>query len=65
MSVFVSDILKLPAMQGAKLLAGKSALSKIVSAVTVLEYADPDALQEVFRGKDCQTLSQPSSSCRS
>lgn len=52
MSVFVSDILKLPAMQGAKLLAGKSALSKIVSAVTVLEYADPDALQEVFRGKD-------------
>lgn len=52
MSVFVSDILKLPVMQGAELLGGKSALSKIVSAVTVLEYAAPEILHEVFRGKD-------------
>ena len=52
MSVFVSDIMKLPVMQGAELLGGKSGLSKIVSAVTVLEYADPELLHEVFRGKD-------------
>lgn len=52
MSVFISDILKLPIMQGAEVLGGKSALSKIVSAVTVLEYAEPELLHEVTHGKD-------------
>lgn len=52
MSVFVSDILKLPALHGAKLLGGKSALSRIVSTVTVLEYANPDILHKVSHGNE-------------
>ena len=46
MSVTVNDILKLPCMNGAKVVAGEGGLMKPLSSVSVLEYADPSALQE-------------------
>lgn len=46
MSVTVNDILKLPCMNGAKVVAGEGGLTKPLSTVSVLEYADPSALQE-------------------
>ena len=46
MSVTVNDILKLPCMNGAKVVAGKGGLTKALSTISVLEYADPSALQE-------------------
>lgn len=46
MSVTVNDILKLPCMNGAKVVAGEGGLTKALSTISVLEYADPSALQE-------------------
>lgn len=46
MSVTVNDILTLPCMNGAKVVAGEGGLTKALSTVSVLEYADPNALQE-------------------
>ncbi|MBQ3399975.1 MAG: PucR family transcriptional regulator ligand-binding domain-containing protein, partial [Lachnospiraceae bacterium] len=46
MSVTVNDILKLPCLRDARVLAGKNGLSKEVSSITVLEFAEPNDLQE-------------------
>lgn len=46
MSVTVEDILKLPCLSDARVVAGKSGLQKVLSSVSVLEFADPNALQE-------------------
>ena len=46
MSISVRDVLKLPCMREAKVLAGESGLDNIVSAVSVLEYTEPTDLQE-------------------
>ena len=49
MSVTVSDLLKLPTLRQAKVIAGHGGLSKIVSSVSVLESTDPGVLvDEVF-----------------
>ena len=45
-SVTVNDILGLPCLKGAKVVAGKGGLSKVVSSVSVLEFADPGELQQ-------------------
>ena len=46
MSVTVSDILSLPCLAGAKVVAGAGGLSKVLTSITVLEYADPTPLQD-------------------
>jgi len=46
MSITVVDILKLPCLNGAKVVAGEGGLMKPLSSVSVLEYADPSVLQE-------------------
>lgn len=44
MSVTVADILKLPSLRQAKVLAGHRGLTKIVSSISVLESIDPGVL---------------------
>ena len=44
MSVTVEDLLKLPSLGGAKVAAGKSGLKKVVTSISVLEYANPQML---------------------
>ena len=44
MSVKVSDCLKLPALQEAKVIAGEKGLNRVVAAVSVIEHADLSAL---------------------
>lgn len=46
MSVTVNDILKLPCMNGSEVIAGKGGLSRVLSSVTVLEFADANDLQQ-------------------
>ena len=46
MSVTVEDILKLPCLKEAKVVAGRTGLQKEVSSITVLEFAEADELQE-------------------
>lgn len=46
MSVTVNDILKLPCLNGAKVVAGEAALTKVISSVTVLEFSDPNDQQK-------------------
>lgn len=49
MSITVQDVLKLPSMRGAKVIGGKKGLTKIVSSISVLEYAQINAVQtELF-----------------
>lgn len=49
MSVSVYDLLKLPSLRQAKVIAGKSALHKRVTSISVLESADPSLLiDDVF-----------------
>ncbi len=48
MSVIVADLLKLPSLREAKLLAGSSALERTVSSISVLEYAEPTVLQDAL-----------------
>lgn len=49
MSVTVADLLKLPSLRQAKVIAGHKGLSKIVSSISVLESTDPGVLvDEVF-----------------
>ncbi len=49
MSVTVADLLKLPSLRQAKVIAGHGGLTKIVSSITVLESTDPGVLvDEVF-----------------
>jgi len=53
MSIMVSDCLKLPALREAKVVAGHGGLNKIVSAVSVLEYADTSLLVDgLFLGNE-------------
>ena len=53
MSVTVADILKYPCLKDAKVVAGKGGLNKILSSVSVLEFADPNALQkELFNNNE-------------
>lgn len=50
MSVTVSDILKLPSLRNAEVIAGKRGLSRIVSSISVLEAVDPSLLVDgLFR----------------
>ena len=46
MSVTVQDILALPCMNGAKVVAGVGGLTKVLSSVTVLEFADANDVQK-------------------
>lgn len=48
MSVTVSDLLELPSLKSAKVLAGREGLSRIVSTITVLEYAEATPLQDTL-----------------
>jgi DNA-binding PucR family transcriptional regulator len=49
MSVTVADLLKLPSLRHAKVIAGHGGLTKIVSSISVLESTDPCVLvDEVF-----------------
>lgn len=49
----VSDVLKLPSLLGAEVLAGRGGLSNPVESVTVLEYTEVDELQErLFHGNE-------------
>lgn len=41
MSVTVADLLKLPSLRNAEVVAGKQGLNRIVTSVSVLEYAEP------------------------
>ena len=53
MSVTVNDILKLPCLNEAKVIAGKRGLTKILSSITVLEFSDPNDLQnEILSNMD-------------
>ena len=53
MSVTVSDLLQLPSLRDAKVLAGRGGLSRIVSSISVLEYADPGLLMDqLFHNND-------------
>ena len=50
MSVTVSDLLKLPSLQQARVIGGAGGLKKVVSSISVLESTDPRVLiNEVFR----------------
>ena len=46
MSVTVADLLKLPSLRNAEVVAGKQGLNRIVTSVSVLEYAEPSFLQD-------------------
>ena len=48
MSVTVADMMKLPSLQGAKIIAGRKGLTRILSSVSVLEYADPTFTQNAL-----------------
>lgn len=53
MSVTVADLLKLPSLRNARVIAGKEGLGRIVTSVSVLEYADPTALlDELFNNNE-------------
>ncbi|MBR5229067.1 MAG: PucR family transcriptional regulator ligand-binding domain-containing protein, partial [Firmicutes bacterium] len=53
MSVTVNDVMKLPCMSGAKVVAGEDGLTRALSAVTVLEFAEPnDVQQEILENID-------------
>jgi DNA-binding PucR family transcriptional regulator len=46
MSVTVADILKLPSLRNAEVVAGAGGLKKIVSSISVLESVDPEVLND-------------------
>lgn len=49
----VSDVLKLPSLLGAEVLAGRGGLNNPVESVTVIEYAEVDELQDrLFHGNE-------------
>lgn len=53
MSVTVADLLNLPSLRESKVVAGAGGLSRIVSSISVLEYADPGSLQkEMFHNNE-------------
>lgn len=46
MSVTIRDLLILPSLRKARIVAGEKGLSRIVSSISVLEYAEPTILQD-------------------
>ena len=46
MSLTVSQLLELPSLRRAKVLAGRKSLDRIVTCISVLEYATPTAMQK-------------------
>lgn len=53
MSVTVADLMKLPCLQEAEVIAGRAGLNRIVSSVSVLEYADVSKLSdELFKNNE-------------
>ena len=48
MSVTVADLLKLPCLREAKLIAGEKGLIRIVSSISVLEYAEVTSLHDAL-----------------
>lgn len=53
MSITVEDILQLPCLSGARVIAGDGGRHKVLSSVSVLEFADPTFLQaELFRNNE-------------
>ncbi len=46
MSVTAADVMALPSLRGAEILAGRGGLDRVVASISVLEYADPSKLQE-------------------
>ncbi|MFB0921480.1 MAG: PucR family transcriptional regulator ligand-binding domain-containing protein [Oscillospiraceae bacterium] len=52
MSVTVEDLLKLPSLRDAEVVAGRGGLKKIVSSISVLEAADPEILNDAMFNND-------------
>jgi len=48
MSVTAADVMALPSLRGAEILAGQGGLGRVVASISVLEYATPTKLQEDF-----------------
>ncbi len=48
MSLTAADVLSLPSLRGAEVLAGRGGLGRVVASVSVLEYTSPTALQQDF-----------------
>ena len=46
MSLTVAQLMELPCLRRAKVLAGRNGLNRIVSTISVLEYAVPTAMQK-------------------
>lgn len=58
MSVTVADLLKLPSLKPARVVAGAGGLSRTVAYVSVLEYADPQALEDELFPEDTYSGSE-------
>jgi len=52
MSVTIADLLKLPSLRNAEVVAGKGGLGKIVSSISVLESTDPELLNDSLFNND-------------
>ncbi|PKM72188.1 MAG: PucR family transcriptional regulator [Firmicutes bacterium HGW-Firmicutes-16] len=52
MSVTVGDLLQLPSLRDAEVIAGRGGLKKIVSSISVLEAADPEILNDAMFHND-------------
>lgn len=52
MAVTVADLLKLPSLRNAEVVAGKGGLQKIVSSISVLESVDPEVLNDALFHND-------------
>lgn len=53
MSITVGDLLKLPSLRESRVVAGREGLSRIVSSISVLEYAEPGSFQkEMFHNNE-------------
>lgn len=52
MSVSVEDLLHLPSLRHAEVVAGHGGLQKIVSSISVLEGTDPDILNDALFHND-------------
>lgn len=52
MSVTVQDLMKLPSLRDAEVIAGRGGLKKIVSSISVLEASDPEILNDAMFHND-------------
>ncbi|WP_312095981.1 PucR family transcriptional regulator [Niallia sp.] len=52
MSIKLEELLKLPSLREAKVVAGEEGLSKLVSSISVLEYTEVDSLKEDLFNND-------------